>query len=277
MMFEQAGREVVFVTDEQAEQMRKLAGADAEFMIDSDKPVFVSNAAVAVMGIKQEKATPAQWLAMIEKAGGLKAGEDKWMGLSDWLKESDKKTLTKQEVLDYIVEHIIQIEEVHYAEAANRRGLIAQAEEQMLERFQHEFNEYVVESEETTGSFDMADHYQYAYNKMLDIYGLAFGLAFGHEDGMLEINDTDAASAVSGIPVPDIRVINRVRENYTTGGLENKREIAFVVPTVEAFDDDEFDDDETFFETTLVTFTSVEDDVFDDDGTFFETTLLTFT
>lgn len=239
MMFEQAGREVVFVTDEQAEQMRRLAGANAEFMIASDKPVFVSNAAVAVMGIKQEKATPEQWLKMIENAGGLKAGEDKWMGLSDWLKESDKNTLTKQEVLDYIVEHMIQIEEVHYAEAANRRGLVAQAEEQMLERFQHEFNEYVVESEETTGSLYMADHYQYAYNKMLDIYGDDFGLAFGHEDGMLEINDTDAASAVSGIPVPDIRVINRVRENYTTGGLENKREIAFVVPTVEAFDDDE--------------------------------------
>lgn len=77
-------------------------------------PVFVSNAKIAVLGIKQEKATPEQWLKMIEKAGGLKAGEDKWIGLSDWLKASDKKTLTKQEVLDYINENQIQIEEVEY-------------------------------------------------------------------------------------------------------------------------------------------------------------------
>lgn len=235
MMFEQAGREVVFVTDEQAEQMRRLAGADAEFMIDSDKPVFVSNAAVAVMGIKQEKATPAQWLAMIEKNGGLKAGEDKWMGLSDWLKASDKKTLTKEEVLDYIAEHMIQIEEVHYAQDTNVRAEIADAEIQMLEKFQPEFDEYVDESEEATGSIFMADHYQYAYNKMLDIYGDDFGLAFGHEDGMLEINDTEAASAVSGVPIPDIREIDPTRENYTTEGLTKKREIAIIVPTIESW------------------------------------------
>lgn len=38
--------------------------------------MFYSNAERAVEGIKQEKATPEQWLKMIEKAGGLKAGED---------------------------------------------------------------------------------------------------------------------------------------------------------------------------------------------------------
>lgn len=66
------------------------------------KPTFYSNAERAVEGIKQDKATPEQWLKMVEKAGGLKAGEDKWLGLSEWLKGSDKKSLTKQEVLDYI-------------------------------------------------------------------------------------------------------------------------------------------------------------------------------
>ena len=79
-------------------------------------PIFYSNAQFAVQNIKQEKATPEQWLKMIEKNGGLKAGEDKWLGLSDWLKASDKKTLTKDEVLQYIAENDIQIEEVSYGE-----------------------------------------------------------------------------------------------------------------------------------------------------------------
>ncbi|MBR5205905.1 MAG: hypothetical protein IKW52_01930 [Alistipes sp.] len=82
----------------------------------SDAPTFYSNAEFAVRGIKQEKATPEQWLKMIEKAGGLKAGEDKWLGLSDWLKASDKKTLSKDEVLQYIADNNFVIEEVEYGE-----------------------------------------------------------------------------------------------------------------------------------------------------------------
>ncbi|MEE0969940.1 MAG: LPD38 domain-containing protein [Clostridia bacterium] len=66
---------------------------DIRFRISNqNQEIFVSNAQKAVEGIKQEKATPQQWLAMIEKNGGLKAGEDKWLGLSDWLKGLDKVT-----------------------------------------------------------------------------------------------------------------------------------------------------------------------------------------
>ena len=60
---------------------------------DSSTPIFYSNAARAVEQVRQEKATPEQWLKMIEKNGGLKSGEDKWIGLSDWLKESKAKSL----------------------------------------------------------------------------------------------------------------------------------------------------------------------------------------
>lgn len=69
--------------------------------------MFYSNAMRAVENIKQERATPEQWLKMIEKNGGLKAGEDKWLGLSEWLKGQDKKSLTKQEVLEYIAQNKI--------------------------------------------------------------------------------------------------------------------------------------------------------------------------
>ena len=67
---------------------------EAKFSLAGEpKPTFYSNAAKAVEGIRQEKATPEQWLAMITKAGGLKAGEDKWLGLSEWLK--DKSFLSR--------------------------------------------------------------------------------------------------------------------------------------------------------------------------------------
>ena len=46
--------------------------------------VFVSNALRAVDGIKQEKATDEQWLAMLQKNGGLKAGEDKRLGINSF-------------------------------------------------------------------------------------------------------------------------------------------------------------------------------------------------
>ncbi|MBO4786239.1 MAG: hypothetical protein J5510_04150, partial [Prevotella sp.] len=82
---------------------------------DDDK-VFYSNAEKAVEGIRQEKATAEQWKSMIQKSGGLKAGEDKWMGLSDWLDSKKGEKLTKQEVLDFIRENQVQIEEVTYEE-----------------------------------------------------------------------------------------------------------------------------------------------------------------
>ena len=70
-------------SDEQTKEVLALGGIENQFSVETDKPIFISNAALAVQGIKMEKATPEQWLKMIEKAGGLKAGEDKWMRLSD--------------------------------------------------------------------------------------------------------------------------------------------------------------------------------------------------
>ncbi len=57
---------------------------------NKNQEVFVSNAQRAVEGIKQEKATPEQWIAMLKKNGGLKAGEEAWLGLEEWLTEKGK-------------------------------------------------------------------------------------------------------------------------------------------------------------------------------------------
>lgn len=89
-------------------QRKAARQADSEVRFrGEEEPVFYSNAMRAVENIKQERATPEQWLAMLQKNGGLKAGEDKWLGLSEWLKGQDKKSLTKQEVLEYIAQNKI--------------------------------------------------------------------------------------------------------------------------------------------------------------------------
>ncbi len=135
---------------------------------NKNQEVFVSNAQRAVEGIKQEKATPEQWIAMLKKNGGLKAGEEAWLGLEEWLNEK-QGAVTKQEILDYIAQNRIQIEEVEYSENARFKG---------------------------------QSYYADRYNA-------------GEADDVMPANDT--------------------RLNYTTDGLENKREIALVVPTVESW------------------------------------------
>ena len=179
---------------------------------------FYSNAEFAVNNIKQEKATPEQWLKMIEKNGGLKAGEDKWLGLSDWLKASDKKTLTKEEVLDYINANKIQIEEVEYGEY---KGVDVESLQVEFEELKNKFAQKYP---------DPQDHTYFAWSEMNSRYGKDFKSAFDlDEDGNIIVVNEDVARTLLGYSFP----INDTRLEYTTNGLANKREIALVVPTIE--------------------------------------------
>ena len=200
-------------------------------MSNENQAIFVSNAAKAVEGIKMEKATPEQWLKMIEKNGGLKAGEDKWMGLSDWLKASDKKTLTKQEVLDFVNEHMIVIEEEKYGEVE-------------LSALQDEFNEIYDNIIDNVGNEDKSNlqlwevvmnPMERAWEELRDRYsgGDDFDMAFSYDShGNIEINDPDAAGYFLGV-----KPINDTRLDYTTSGLQNKQEIALVIPAIEPWNE----------------------------------------
>lgn len=192
-------------------------------------PVFVSNALRAVEGIKQEKATAEQWLAMIQKNGGLKAGEDKWLGLSEWLKDAAAKpqhTLTKQEVLDFIRENQIQIEEETYKELSDLEDnpQLAKFREEFsafVEKYQKERNDVIAEAdrfnqemyekygsgwasdrgklsaEERQRDADISKRYSFlndneleelAFGDMVEKYGDDFGMAFevNHGNGKLD-------------------------------------------------------------------------------------------
>ena len=189
---------------------QKNAEEGSRFSIVNRNQVgFVSNAMKAVEGIKQDKATPQQWLAMVQKQGGLKACEDKWLGLSEWLKGSDAKTLTKDEVLEFIGENMIQIEEVNYTETADS-----------FNELKEEYENLVREE-----GFDAANE------EMTNRYGDDFYIAFEDLGGELTIANEEAAAALLGSD----NIINRTRLDYTTEGLDNKREIALTVPTVESW------------------------------------------
>lgn len=209
------------------------------------KPVFYSNAMKAIETIRQEKATPEQWLAMIQKNGGLKAGEDKWIGLSDWIKEqheTGKKSITKQEIEDYIRQNQIQVDEQHYTEGMPKMAQFA------LDQFNEEFQDLIWEGEKATNSMYTADWVDYAYEQMVDRYGDDFRDAFDIGEGTgtnsrltptLDYYDnmSFAAKYFLGMEGGDERPIDETRLNYTTEGLENKREIALTVPTIEPYNE----------------------------------------
>ena len=232
-----ARKDQIFIMNamEQAESSLRFSIAN------ENQAIFVSNAARAVEGIKMEKATPAQWLAMIEKAGGLKAGEDKWMGLSDWLKESDKKTLTKAEVLEFVNEHAIKIEETHYDAYAEEK--VADAYAEMGRILQDKFNAYRQEYYEQNEDGDLYGNpaNDYAIERLREELGDEFPydiemtgagdvyLTFPYE----EDEDMRKWSDKLGVEYNPQAQIENIRLDYTTDGLTNKREIVLTVPTIE--------------------------------------------
>ena len=214
---------------------------DIRFRIANDnQAIFVSNAAKAVEAIKQEKATPEQWLKMIEKSGGLKAGEDKWMGLSDWLKASEKKTLTKQEVLDFINENMIRIEEQHYGfldpdevEEAAMGNLIAKYGQDFVDRF---FGPAFIYEEGFRGPYIAINDPIEAKDLYYEETGNELRLT---SDGELTYPDQTAlikwAETVvrDAEHIGDVRSTERRRRHYVTNGLDNYHEIALTVPNID--------------------------------------------
>lgn len=202
--------------------------------LKTPSPVFYSNAERAVMGISQKKATAEQWLAMIKKLGGIKAGEDKWLGLSDWLESRKGESVTKDEVLGFIRENRVEIEEVDYSADVDVK------DNERMKDLQQEFEELMVEAEEATGSIYTSELADWAFERMVDRYGDDFDTAFYPEvengegrlvanrdyDGMLD----EAARYFLGFE--EGGEIHPTRLDYTTDGLEHKKEIAFTVPTI---------------------------------------------
>ena len=223
---------------------KEAEGEDIRFKTaNRNQAIFVSNAAKAVEGIKMEKATPEQWLKMIEKNGGLKAGEDKWMGLSDFLKSSDKKTLTKDEVMQFINDNMIIIEEQHYGEINEKEAMEMSIAETIVEgRSIEELQAFVDENAESASRYDDEAEDEdfnldsWLIDRMVEEFGEDFTTYYTIEDGYVEQKevewwDRDEDSEVIE-DKENVRPIHSLREMHTTKGLRNNHEIALTVPTI---------------------------------------------
>jgi len=72
--------------------------------------VFTSPAVKAVSEIKQNKMPANQWISQM-KSRGVKQDELTWTGVEDWLKSQDK-SVTKQDLDEYLEANQIQVQEV---------------------------------------------------------------------------------------------------------------------------------------------------------------------
>lgn len=208
------------------EEMSHVAEEDAAEYANKNQDIFVSNAQRAVEGIQQNKATAEQWIAMLKKNGGLKAGEDAWLGLEEWLAEK-QGAVTKQEILDYIAQNRIQIEEVQYGESVEGISKETVSESEEFGNLASSLIEYDEEG------YPYVDRERFEQLKHEDEDFLD-GFSIDYWGESIEVNDPEAAARYLGL-TEGSRLINSTRLGYTTDGLENKREIALVVPTVESW------------------------------------------
>jgi hypothetical protein len=78
---------------------------------EEDRTPLYSALTRAVEGVRQEKATPGQWIATLKNMPGVKPEERAWTGLDDWLGKQPK-SVTKAEVLDYLRANSLDVREV---------------------------------------------------------------------------------------------------------------------------------------------------------------------
>ncbi len=204
-----------------------------------DSDPFYSNAARALEGIKQNKATAQQWLAMLQKAGGLKAEEDKWMGLSDWL-NTQQGSIEKSAIEQFIADNAIKVKETKYSDSWGNNEQKA-LEDRFGEGVWNAFDFDTDPMDDTTvvvsTTYDSADFYNATHDTPLEIdeYGdITEESEDILEDFTKEIEDflNSSRSDATGL-----KRIDPTRLAYTTKGLENNREIALTVPTIEPYNE----------------------------------------
>lgn len=231
----QAGREPQLREGKEEISRNENGNNEMRFrIVNANQQVFISNALASLDKIPMKSGNAQAWINKIQQAGGLKKEEDKWMGLTDWLKEQ-KGNISKEDVAEFIREHQVQIEEVKYAEIREV------SEFEGLDFLTKEYNELLdMYAEED----DPAD---YAQNEMEARHGRNFWVHFfvngeGGIDVAQDSFDTfdemlTQLEKYDVYPSQDVNPINSIRLDYTTEGLQDKREIALVVPTIEPYNE----------------------------------------
>lgn len=192
----------------------------------SDAPFF-SSVEVATKGLKQEKGTGDQMLNMIAKSAGVKKEEMAWIGLNDTFR--GKKSVTKQQILDYVDQNKVEIKEVTLQDTGVKRDLTQEEYDGVLREIEGEIpEEFDQLSEKYTISVDDGE---LLYKEgELDRGRRGFELQ-DHDDrfsaDVLSQGFTDAANIlVSG------GTLNRPKfGNYVLPGGDNYREVLMTLPS----------------------------------------------
>ena len=99
---------------------RYLQSSPETVDIDSNRPVpgFYSQLTRAIEAKMPAKASPDQIAGILSNpANGVKPDERKWTGIDLWLADQKGKPVTKQEVLDYLKQNEVRVEEVTLGDA----------------------------------------------------------------------------------------------------------------------------------------------------------------
>ena len=110
-----------------------VPAASSEISFDKISPEFFSQLYENVSSITQSKSSPEQLLAAIRKKGGVKEEEIQWTGIDKFL--AGKKSVTKQEVLDYLADNMVQVDMV---EIADDESDYASIKEQIIREYAEE-------------------------------------------------------------------------------------------------------------------------------------------
>lgn len=241
----QAGREPQLREGKTEESRDVRENNEPSFRVVNDnQQVFVSNALASLDKIPMKSGNAQAWINKIQQAGGLKKEEDKWMGLTDWLNEQ-KGNISKEDVAEFIREHQVQIEEVKYGTTpinTDYSGAIAgEKGVEFRDRFLDAFNVYLEEGDEDMGIPDRFRSELVNDEEAMDLYNE------NHEDkvsldeeGYLDNVAQDKVMTwgdeiLDAVTGTGEKPVNSTRMSYTTDGLENNREIALVVPTIEPY------------------------------------------
>lgn len=120
-----------------------------------DTPYFYSPTETALSAIKQEKATPEQWKAMLLKNGAKQAEMD-WMQFDDF--SSNKKSLTRADIQDWIDQNKIEIKEVEKGEYSNRNLEAVKVEPFIYNVVDTKTNEILLERVSQSNADDFIDN-----------------------------------------------------------------------------------------------------------------------
>ena len=111
---------------------------DTPLLARAPGPVWYSQLQKAIESKAMPFKAPADQIRAILRNpnSGVKADEVKWSGLDDWLSEQ-KGAITKEQILDYLKQNNVVVEEVHYGGARNPK------QTQMMERIR-EINDALI-------------------------------------------------------------------------------------------------------------------------------------